>query len=155
MALQKVLRGVDELKAAVGGEAGVSDWYEVTQERINQFADATGDHQWIHIDRERATRESPFHTTIAHGFLTVSLLPMLLKEAVVLDVNAKLSVNYGFNKLRFVSPVPSGSRVRVLATPNAVREVEGGVEIAWGIVVEVEGGSKPALAAEWLGRLYF
>ena len=80
---------------------------------------------------------------------------MLLKEAVTVDVNAKLSVNYGFNKLRFVSPVPSGSRVRVLATPNAVREVEGGVEIAWGIVVEVEGGSKPALVAEWLGRLYF
>ncbi|HEY3740935.1 MAG TPA: MaoC family dehydratase [Bryobacteraceae bacterium] len=152
----KVIRGLDELKASIGVEAGVSDWYEVTQERIQMFADATGDHQWIHLDRERAARESPFHTTIAHGFLTVSLLPMLLKQAVEVDVNAKLSVNYGFNKLRFVSPVPSGSRIRVRVTPNAVKEVEGGVEIVWGIIVEIEGGgTKPAVAAEWLGRLYF
>jgi acyl dehydratase len=121
---QKVIHGLDELKAAAGAEAGVSDWYEVTQEKINLFADATGDHQWIHIDRERAVRESPFHTTIAHGFFTVSLLPMLLKEAVEVDVNAKLSVNYGFNRLRFVSPVPSGARVRVRVTPNTVKDVE-------------------------------
>jgi acyl dehydratase len=152
---QKVIHGLDELRAAAGVEAGVSNWYEVSQEKINLFADATGDHQWIHIDRERAERESPFHTTIAHGFLTVSLLPMLLKEAVKVDVNAKLSVNYGFNRLRFVSPVPAGSRVRVRVTPNTVKDVEGGVEIAWGIVVEVEGGAKPAVVAEWLGRLYF
>jgi len=151
----KTIRGLDELKAAAGVEAGVSDWHEITQEKINRFADATGDHQWIHIDRERAARESPFHTTVAHGFFTLSLLPMMLKEAVHVDVNAKLSVNYGFNKLRFVSPVPSGSRIRVRATPNAVRDVEGGVEIVWGIVVEVEGATKPAVVAEWLGRLYF
>jgi acyl dehydratase len=150
-----VIHGLDELKASAGKEAGVSDWYEVSQERINLFADAIGDHQWIHIDRERAERESPFHTTVAHGFLTVSLLPMLLKQAVHVDVNAKLSVNYGFNRLRFVSPVPSGSRIRVRVTPNTVKDVEGGVEIAWGIVVEVEGASKPAVVAEWLGRLYF
>ncbi len=154
---QKVITGLDELRAAVAGsgEPGISDWYEVTQERINQFADATGDHQWIHLDRERAARESPFHTTVAHGFFTVSLLPMLLKQAVQVDVNAKLSVNYGFNKLRFVSPVPSGSRVRLRASPRSVRDVEGGVEIVWSIVVEVEGGTKPAVVAEWLGRLYF
>jgi acyl dehydratase len=152
---QKVIHGLDELKAADGSEAGVSDWYEVTQEQINLFAEATGDHQWIHLDRERAARESPFKTTVAHGFLTVSLLPMLLKEAVQVDVNAKLSVNYGFNRLRFVSPVPSGARVRVRVTPNAIKDFEGGVEIAWGIVVEVEGSAKPAVVAEWLGRLYF
>ena len=150
-----LIQGVDQLKASVGREAGVTDWYTVTQDMINRFADATGDHQWIHVDRARAERESPFHTTIAHGFLTVSLLPKLVKEAVTIDVNAKLSVNYGFNRLRFVSPVPSGSRIRVRVTPNAVRDVEGGIEIAWGITVEVEGGSKPAVVAEWLGRLYF
>jgi acyl dehydratase len=152
---QKVIHGLDELKAAAGSEAGVSDWYEVTQEQINLFAEATGDHQWIHLDRERAARESPFKTTVAHGFLTVSLLPMLLKEAVQVNINAKLSVNYGFNRLRFVSPVPSGARVRVRVTPNAVKDVEGGVEIAWAIVVELEGSAKPAVVAEWLGRLYF
>jgi acyl dehydratase len=150
-----LIHGLEALRASVGREAGVTDWYTVSQEMINRFADATGDHQWIHVDGERAARESPFHTTIAHGFLTVSLMPMLLKQAVSVDVNAKLSVNYGFNKLRFVSPVPSGSRIRLRVTPNAVRDVEGGVEILWGIVVEVEGGVKPAVVAEWLGRLYF
>ena len=151
----KTIHGLEELKAAVGVEAGVSDWYEITQEMINRFADATGDHQWIHIDRERAARESPFRTTVAHGFFTVSLLPMLVKQAVVVDVASKLSVNYGFNRLRFVSPVPSGSRIRVHVTPNAVKEVEGGIEIVWSIEVEIEGGVKPAVVAEWLGRLYF
>ena len=149
------IHGLEELKAAVGKEAGVTGWHEITQSMINSFADATGDHQWIHIDRERAVRESPFKTTVAHGFFTVSLLPMLLKQAITVDVNAKLSVNYGFNKLRFVSPVPSNSRIRVRVTPNAVRDVEGGVEIVWGIVVEVEGSAKPAIVADWLGRLYF
>ena len=151
----RTIHGLEELKAAAGVEAGVSDWYEITQEMIDRFADATGDHQWIHIDPERAVRESPFGKTVAHGFFTLSLLPMLVKQAVIVDVNAKLSVNYGFNRLRFVSPVPSGSRIRVRVTPSAVKELEGGVEIVWGIVVEVEGGTKPAVVAEWLGRLYF
>lgn len=151
----KAIRSLDELKAASGAEAGVTEWHDITQEMINRFADATGDHQWIHIDRRRAERESPFHTTVAHGFLTLSLLPMLLKEAVQIDVNAKLSVNYGFNKLRFVSPVKSGSRIRLRATPNTVKDIDGGVEIVWGITVEVEGAQKPAVVAEWLGRLYF
>jgi acyl dehydratase len=150
-----VIHGLDELRAAVGREAGVSDWYSVTQEGIDRFADATGDHQWIHVDPDRAARESPFKTTIAHGFYTVSLLPMLLKEAVRVDVNAKLSVNYGLNRLRFVSPVPAGAKIRVRATPQAVKDVEGGIEITWGIVVEVEGREKPAVVAEWLGRLNF
>ena len=149
------IQGLDALKASVGKEAGVTDWHEITQEAINRFADATGDHQWIHIDRERAARESPFKTTVAHGFFTVSLLPMLVKEAVKVDVNSKLTVNYGFNKLRFVSPVPSGSRIRLRVTPNAVKDVEGGVEIVWGIVVEVEGATKPAVVADWVGRMYF
>ena len=149
------ITGLEQLKASVGKEAGVTDWYEITQEMINRFADATGDHQWIHIDRERAERESPFRTTVAHGFFTLSLLPMLVKQAVTVDINAKLSVNYGFNKLRFASPVPSNSRIRVRVTPSAVKELDGGVEIVWGIVVEVEGATKPAVVADWLGRLYF
>ena len=149
------IHGVEELKAAIGNEVGVTEWYEITQAMINAFADSTGDHQWIHIDAERAARESPFGRTVAHGFFTLSLLPMLMKKAVTVDVNAKLSVNYGFNKMRFVSPVPAGSRIRVRVTPNAVKELEGGVEVVWGIVVEVEGGTKPAVVADWLGRLYF
>ena len=149
----KAIRGLDELKASVGVEAGVSEWHEVTQEKISLFADATGDHQWIHLDRERAVRESPFHTTVAHGFLTVSLLPMLLKEAVQVDVNAKLSVNYGFNKLRFVSPVPSGARVRLRVTPNAVKDVEAEWRSSGASWSRFEGGSKPAVVAEWLGQL--
>lgn len=149
-----VIEGLAALHAAVGKEAGVSPWMEITQEMINRFADATGDHQWIHIDRERAERESPFKTTIAHGFFTVSLLPMLVGQAVKVDAGAKLSVNYGFNRLRFVSPVPSGSRIRVRVTPSSVKEFDGGVEILWGIVVEIEGRDKPAVVAEWIGRLY-
>ncbi len=146
---------LEEVKAAIGREAGVSPWIEVTQELINQFAAVSGDHQWIHVDVERARRESPFRTTIAHGFLTVALLSRMVTEAVELDVKSKLRVNYGFNKLRFPAPVPAGVRVRAHLTPNAVKDVEGGTEIAWGIVVEIEGQAKPALAAEWLVRIYY
>ncbi len=146
---------LEEVKAAIGREAGVSPWIEVTQELINQFAAVSGDHQWIHVDVERARRESPFRTTIAHGFLTVALLSRMVTEAVELDVKSKLRVNYGFNKLRFPAPVPAGARVRAHLTPNAVKDVEGGTEIAWGIVVEIEGQAKPALAAEWLVRIYY
>ena len=146
---------LDEVKAAIGREAGVSPWHEVTQEMINRFADVSGDHQWIHIDVERARRESPFKTTIAHGFLTVSLLSEMTREAVTLDLKSKLRINYGFNRLRFPAPVPAGSRVRAHLTPNAVKDVEGGTEIAWGIVVEIENQTKPALAAEWLVRIYY
>src|SRR3981081_3593220 len=113
----RVVNGVDELKSLVGQEIGIGDWFPITQELINRFADVTGDHQWIHEDVERARRESPFGTTIAHGFLTVSLLSKLVSEAVTLNGNFKMGVNYGFNRLRFVSPVPAGSRIRVRVTP--------------------------------------
>ena len=127
---------------------------EVTQESINRFADLTGDSQWIHVDSERAKRETPFGATIAHGFLTVSLLSRLVKEAVEVESGPGMRINYGFNKLRFPSPVPAGSRIRARVTPNAVRDFEGGTEIAWGVMVEIEGQPKPALAAEWLVRIY-
>ena len=109
---QRIIQGIDELKTLVGQEVGASDWFEVTQSRINDFADATEDHQWIHIDVDRAKTDSPFHSTIAHGFLTLSLLPHLVSQAVKVQGDFKMGINYGLNRLRFVSPVPSGSRVR-------------------------------------------
>ncbi|HTS60752.1 MAG TPA: MaoC family dehydratase [Candidatus Acidoferrales bacterium] len=146
---------VDDIRQSIGKEAGVSGWLEVGQGLIDCFAELTGDRQWIHVDTERAHRESPFGTTVAHGFLTVSLLSRLVSEAVDLRAPSKLRVNYGFNRLRFPAPVTAGSRVRARVTPNAVRDVEGGIEIAWGVVVEIERQPKPALAAEWLVRMYF
>ncbi len=146
---------IDHLKTRTGQEIGSSGWHTVTQEQIDRFAEVTGDDQWIHIDVERAGRESPYGTTIAHGFLTVSLLPILIREAVDFRSNAKMSVNYGFNRLRFTGAVPSGSRVRARFTLNSIKDIEGGVEIAWGVTVDVEGREKPALVAEWLGRTYY
>lgn len=122
---------------------------------IDQFAELTGDGQWIHVDVERARRESPFGATVAHGFLTVALMSRLVHDAVQLQADSKLRVNYGFNRLRFPAPVTVGSRIRARVTPNAIREVEGGIEIAWGLVMEIENQAKPALAAEWLVRVYF
>jgi len=146
---------IDELQASIGLEAGVSDWLTVTQELIDRFAGLTGDQQWIHVDPDRAHHESPFGKTVAHGFLTVALLSKLVSQAVNLQVDSKMRINYGFNRLRFPSPVPSGSRIRAHVTPNAIRDIDGGVEIAWGVVVEVENQPKPALAAEWLVRAYY
>ena len=146
---------IEELRASIGREAGVSDWLTVTQELIDEFAALSGDRQWIHVDRERARRESPFGATVAHGFLTVALMSRLVRQAVDLQVDSKMRVNYGFNRLRFPSAVPSGSRIRARVTPNAVREIEDGIEIAWGVVIEVEDQPKPALAAEWLVRAYY
>ncbi len=150
----RVIEGLGELTEFQGKEAGVSDWVEITQEMINRFAELTGDHQWIHVNVDRAARESPFHTTIAHGFFTVAMLSKLMHDAVEFRGGSKLTINYGFNKLRFPAPVPAGSRVRAHVAVNAIRELENGVEIAWGITVEVEGGPKPAVAAEWLTRMY-
>ncbi len=146
---------IDDLRISIGREAGVSSWFTVTQELIDQFAELSGDHQWIHVDRERAQKESPYGTTIAHGFLTVTLLTRLLKEAADVTTPCKLRVNYGFNRLRFPSPVPAGARIRAHTTPNAVKDIERGVEVAWGVVVEIENQPKPALVAEWLLRMYF
>ena len=151
----RVIGSIDELKTWIGKEAGVSDWLTITQERINQFAALSEDSQWIHVDVDRARKESPFGATIAHGFLTVALLTPLVRDAVEVRVPSKLLVNYGFNRLRFAAPVPAGSRIRARVTPNSVSEVSGGVEVAWGVLVEIENQAKPALAAEWLLRMYF
>jgi acyl dehydratase len=150
MANPRVINGLEELRSLVGQEVGVSDWLPVTQQMINHFADLTGDHQWIHVDVERARKESPFGVTIAHGFLTLSLLANLSHQTVEVRGDFKMRVNYGFNRLRFVSPVPAGSRIRARFSPQKVTDNE----VTWLVTVEVEGQEKPALVAEWLGRFY-
>ncbi|HEY2151580.1 MAG TPA: MaoC family dehydratase [Vicinamibacterales bacterium] len=144
---------VRTLPDRVGEEIAVSDWLRISQERIDQFADATGDHQWIHVDAVRAATESPFKATIAHGFLTLSLVSTLMRDAVQF-AGLRMAINYGLNKVRFVSPVPVGSRVRARLVPAAVTDVDGGVQVTWLATVEREGGDKPACVAEWLVRYY-
>jgi len=147
------LKNLRDLSDRIGQEIVVSEWMEITQDRIDRFADATEDHQWIHVDVDRARRDSPFHATIAHGFLTVSMLSRLLNSSIEFGT-AKMGVNYGFNRLRFTGPVPAGSRVRGRFTLQALDEIEGGVQTTWSVVVEREGGEKPCMVAEWLTRRY-
>ena len=142
-----------ELKALVGQEVAVSDWVEISQERVNQFAEATGDHQWIHLDVERCKRESPFGGPIAHGFLTLSLLPMLMQNSVRMT-DVRMGVNYGLNKVRFPAPVPVGSRVRSRTTVLSVEDIEGGAQVTWQVTIEREGGDKPVCVAESISRRY-
>jgi acyl dehydratase len=142
-----------ELPGLVGSELGTSDWHEVTQEHVNQFAEATGDHQWIHVDPERAKKESPFGGPIAHGYLTLSLIPALLPEIVEIE-GFRMGVNYGTEKVRFPSPVPVGSRVRAGATLESATLFEGGIAMNMGVTVEVEGGTKPAMVATVVYRRY-
>src|SRR3712207_3315865 len=141
---------VEDLKAAVGQELGVSDWYEVTQERVDAFADATGDHQWIHVDPERA-KETPFGGTIAHGLFTLSLGPGLRGETMDFEGFAAV-LNYGYGKVRFPAPLPVGSKVRLRTALLGVEEVQGGVQIVIGQTFEREGGDKPVCVAEQLAR---
>ena len=142
-----------ELPGLKGSELGTSDWVEVTQERVNLFADSTGDHQWIHVDVDRANRESPFGGPIGHGYLTLSLLiPMWSQVLVVTDVT--MAVNYGLNKVRFPAPVPVGSKLRLTATLKDVEEVAGGLQITATAVIEREGSDKPVCVAESLSRRY-
>jgi acyl dehydratase len=151
-----IAEGVEGAKALVGVPLGPSGWEEITQERVNLFADATGDHQWIHVDVERARAESPFGGPIAHGYLTLSLLPQLLPQLVEIRGFA-LGVNYGADKVRFPAPVPVGSRVRASAVVDDVTDVtggSGGVQLRITVTMEVEGGSKPALVATVLLRRY-
>jgi acyl dehydratase len=150
----RVIESTEELKKLIGKEVAASDWVEVTQSRINEFADATEDHQWIHVDVERAKTDSPFHSTIAHGFLTLSLLPHLAAQAFKVQGDFKMGINYGLNRLRFVSPVPAGSRVRARFALQSVDDVAGGIQITWSVTCETEGGQKPALVAEWLVRYH-
>jgi acyl dehydratase len=145
---------VEQLRSRIGQEAGSSDWIRVDQGTIDAFAEVTGDRQWIHVDPERTKTESRYGGTIAHGFLTLSLLSRLSREAVEISGEFGMRVNYGFNRVRFPAPVPGGSRIRARFTAQSVADVEGGYQIVWLVTVDVEGSEKPALVAEWLVRLY-
>ncbi len=151
---QRIIEGVEELRGLVGQEVAVGDWFTVTQEQIDAFADVTRDHQWIHTDRERARRESPFGTTVAHGFLTLSLLGHLHSQAVQIRGDVRMSLNYGLNRVRFTSVVKSGSRIRARTVLKELIELPDGVRLVWAVTVESEGSPKPALVAEWLGQMY-
>jgi acyl dehydratase len=147
------IENIKALSGLAGQEVAVSDWLEVAQERINQFAEATEDRQWIHIDPERAKHESPFGETIAHGFLTLSLLSELGKRAMSVG-GVRMGINYGLNRVRFVSPVPAGARIRGRFVLNQVEAIKGGVQAIWNVTVERDGAAKPCCVAEWLVRYY-
>jgi acyl dehydratase len=146
------LNGLDEVKSYVGKELGVSDWHEVTQEDINTFADVTGDHQWIHVDIERA-KETPFGGTIAHGYYVLSLAPMFSYELFEV-AGFVFALNYGVNRVRFISPMPVGGKIRMRAKIGSVEEVPGGAQIMTELTFEREGGDKPVCVAETLMRGY-
>lgn len=152
MAEPRVFGSIDELKGAVGEQLGYSDWVEIEQQRIDTFAEATGDHQWIHVDPERA-KAGPFGTTIAHGYLTLSLLPLFGPQLISVE-GMKMGVNYGTNKVRFPAPVPVGSRLRATARITSVDDVTGGVQLSVAFTVEREGGDKPVCVAESVSRYY-
>jgi len=146
--------GIRALEQRVGEEVAVSPWIEITQERIDTFARAIDDFQWIHVDRARA-KSSPYGGTIAHGFLTLSLLSHLSEQTFAYS-DRRMGVNYGLNRVRFTSPVPSGARVRARFTLAKYEKIDGnGVQVTWSTVVEIEGKDKPALVAEWIGRHYY
>jgi acyl dehydratase len=149
-----IFTSTDDLERSRGERVGESAWLTVTQELVDEFARVTNDRQWIHVDPERARRDSPMGTTIAHGFLTLSLLPSMIAE-VVSYPTARMSLNYGFDRVRFVSPVPVGSEIRGVFGIEEVRRIEGGAQTTWHVEVEVRGASRPAVSALWIGRTYF
>ena len=151
----KVITSIDDAAAAVGEELGVSEWLQIDQKRINDFADATGDHQWIHVDVDKAKAESPYGTPIAHGFLTLSLIPALSKDNFRVE-NAKMAINYGLNKVRFVAAVPVDSRVRVRSELAGADKVDDNtVNLTVKHTIEIDGVDKPAAVAEMIVRAIF
>ena len=142
-----------DLKDSVGREIACSDWFPLTQEHIGAFAEVTGDRQWIHVDRERAQRESPYGTTVAHGFLTLSLLSRFLAEAIQIR-GAGMAVNYGLNRVRFPAPVPAGSKIRAHFTLASLKDFAGGVEAVFSVSIEGQHIEKPVCVAEWVIRYY-
>ncbi|HMD32884.1 MAG TPA: MaoC family dehydratase [Candidatus Acidoferrales bacterium] len=149
----RVVESIAALKQLVGGEPAVTDWLTVTQERIGQFAEATEDRQWIHVDPERAGRESPYGATIAHGFLTLSLLSWFMKQAIEVR-GVRMGVNYGLNRVRFPAPVPAGSRIRAHVAVDSVKDFEGGCDAVVSFAIQCEGSSKPCCVGEWVVRFY-
>jgi acyl dehydratase len=152
---KRILDSPDSLKELIGQEIAVTEWFTVTQERIQQFADATLDHQWIHVDVERARRESPFRAPIAHGFLTLSLMPHFMHEAFAIRQGVRLGVNYGLNRVRFVSPVRAGSNIRARIALHSMKDVaQDALEGIFHVTVDLEGSDKPCCVAEWVARYY-
>ncbi len=149
-----VVETVESLKAFVGREIAATDWLTVTQERIKQFAEATEDRQWIHVDRERARRESPYGDTIAHGFLTLSLLSRFLQQALEIRSGVRMGVNYGLNRIRFPAPVRADSQIRARFTLQSLEELPGCAEAVFSVTVENQDAAKPCCVAEWLVRYY-
>lgn len=149
-----ILETPQALKDLVGREVAVTDWSTISQERIRQFAEITDDRQWIHVDEERAQRESPFRGTIAHGFLTLSLLSSFMRQAVEIRSGVGMSVNYGLNRVRFPAPVPSGAQIRAHFTLQSLKQVPGALEAAFGVTIEIQHGDKPCCVAEWVVRYY-
>ena len=148
----RTITGLDELKQAAGENLGTSDWHEVTQEAIDAFADVTGDHQWIHVDTERA-KDTPFGGTIAHGYYTLSLHPVLAKQVFAFE-GFSFAVNYGLNRVRFPAPLPVGRKVRMHATLSGLDDIPGGAQMTVTVTFEVEGGDKPVCVAETIARVY-
>lgn len=148
----KTFQGITELAGAAGTDLGTSDWLEIDQQRIDKFADATGDHQWIHVDPERAA-DGPFGGTIAHGFLTLSVLPVLQHQLYTVE-GVRMAVNVGLNRVRFMTPVPVGSKIRARAAITEVTELEGAVQVTFSTTVEIEGVEKPAAVVESIGRFF-
>ena len=149
----RIFLSLDEIKAAAGTELGVSDWLEIDQQRVDRFAEATGDHQWIHVDPQRAA-SGPFGTTIAHGYLTLSLIPYFAVQNYRIE-GGRMSVNYGLDKVRFITPVPVGSRLRGRTELVTVDELESGAQLSFRTTIEIEGVERPACVAETLSRQYF
>jgi acyl dehydratase len=149
-----VLQNPLALKEFVGREIGVTEWFRLTQERIEQFAQAGEDRQWIHLDRERAVRESPYGETIAHGFLTLSLIAYFVHEVMRIESGLRLAVNYGLNRVRFPAAVPAESRIRGRVGLLAFKEMSDAAEVAYSVAVEIEGAEKPGCVAEWIVRYY-
>ena len=149
-----MLKNPQALKEMIGREIGVTEWFQITQERVHHFAEATEDRQWIHVDRERAQRDSPYGATIAHGFLTLSLVSHFLQQAIQIGSGVRMSVNYGLNRVRFPSPVPAGSRIRARFTLQALKDIADAVEATFSIVIEGENSDKPCCVAEWVIRYY-
>jgi acyl dehydratase len=150
--MSTTITGLDQLKEAEGKELGTSDWHEVTQKDIDTFADVTGDHQWIHIDVDRA-KETPFGGTIAHGYYTLSLAPMFSEQIMKFEGFA-FAINYGLNKVRFPAPLPVGNKVRMTAKLAGVEDIQGGAQVTMALTFETEGGDKPVCVAETLARFY-
>jgi acyl dehydratase len=146
------IASLDSLGAQIGTEIAASDWLTVSQSRIDAFAEASGDDQWIHVDVARAAT-SPFKSTIAHGFLTLSLVSLLMRQAIKLPP-VRMALNYGVNRVRFISPVPAGARIRAHITPNAVESIGDGVQVTWSITLELEHAQKPCATVEWIVRYY-